>query len=74
MSFSMWQMFSKGNWSKERPSPECQCSTEDVSRMLPECPEGAGGLPPPQVREAMDLSSFNVKAEVTCERPECRSD
>uniref|UniRef100_A0A8C7ZSN6 P-type phospholipid transporter n=1 Tax=Oryzias sinensis TaxID=183150 RepID=A0A8C7ZSN6_9TELE len=62
VSFSMWQMFSKGNWSKERPSPECQCSTEDVSRMLPECPEGAGGLPPPQVSEASDLSSFNVKA------------
>ncbi|XP_020558036.1 ATP-binding cassette sub-family A member 1 isoform X1 [Oryzias latipes] len=65
VSFSMWQMFSKGNWSKERPSPECQCSTEDVSRMLPECPEGAGGLPPPQIKRVtgdilQNLTSYNV--------------
>uniref|UniRef100_A0A3Q2ZXA5 P-type phospholipid transporter n=1 Tax=Kryptolebias marmoratus TaxID=37003 RepID=A0A3Q2ZXA5_KRYMA len=51
--FSTWKMFSRGNWSRNRPSPECQCSTDDVRRMLPECPEGAGGLPPPQVRSAL---------------------
>lgn len=49
VSLSTWKMFSKGNWSRENPSPECQCSTEDVRRMLPDCPQGAGGLPPPQV-------------------------
>lgn len=49
VSFSMWKMFNKGNWSKDKPSPSCQCSTENVRRMLPDCPLGAGGLPPPQV-------------------------
>lgn len=49
VSFSMWKMFNKGNWSKNEPSPNCQCSTENVRRMLPDCPLGAGGLPPPQV-------------------------
>lgn len=36
-------------WSDLRPSPECQCSTSKKLTMLPECAEGAGGLPPPQV-------------------------
>ncbi|XP_056591567.1 phospholipid-transporting ATPase ABCA1 isoform X2 [Triplophysa dalaica] len=48
--YSMWQLFNKGNWSVERPSPDCECSTENIRRMLPECPEGAGGLPPPQMK------------------------
>uniref|UniRef100_A0A8C4ILN6 P-type phospholipid transporter n=1 Tax=Dicentrarchus labrax TaxID=13489 RepID=A0A8C4ILN6_DICLA len=50
VSYSTWQMFKRGNWSIDSPSPDCQCSTEDVRRMLPDCPQGAGGLPPPQVR------------------------
>uniref|UniRef100_A0A4W6D9J8 P-type phospholipid transporter n=1 Tax=Lates calcarifer TaxID=8187 RepID=A0A4W6D9J8_LATCA len=54
VSYSTWQMFSRGNWSRDRPSPECQCSTEDVRRMLPDCPQGAGGLPPPQVGVVSD--------------------
>lgn len=49
VSYSTWQMFNRGNWSRDRPSPDCLCSTEDVRRMLPDCPQGAGGLPPPQV-------------------------
>lgn len=49
VSYSTWEMFNRGNWSRDRPSPECQCSTEDIRRMLPDCPQGAGGLPPPQV-------------------------
>lgn len=49
VSYSMWKIFNKGNWSKDKPSPNCQCSTENVRRMLPDCPLGAGGLPPPQV-------------------------
>uniref|UniRef100_A0A8C2GCB9 P-type phospholipid transporter n=1 Tax=Cyprinus carpio TaxID=7962 RepID=A0A8C2GCB9_CYPCA len=42
-------IFVKGNWSMENPSPLCECSCEGRKRMLPECPPGAGGLPPPQV-------------------------
>ncbi|KAM9515993.1 phospholipid-transporting ATPase ABCA7 isoform 2-T2 [Guaruba guarouba] len=40
----------RGNWTQAEPSPPCQCSGPGASRMLPHCPEGAGGLPPPQVR------------------------
>lgn len=54
VSYSTWQMFSRGNWSRDIPSPECQCSTEDIRRMLPDCPVGAGGLPPPQVSVVSD--------------------
>ncbi|XP_041647195.1 phospholipid-transporting ATPase ABCA1 isoform X1 [Cheilinus undulatus] len=65
VSFSTWQMFSRGNWSKDKPSPECQCSTEDVRRMLPDCPLGAGGLPPPQIKRLtgdilQNLTSYNI--------------
>ncbi|XP_041861136.1 phospholipid-transporting ATPase ABCA1 isoform X2 [Melanotaenia boesemani] len=65
ISFSTWQMFSRGNWSRERPSPECQCSTDKIRRMLPDCPEGAGGLPPPQIRRLtgdilQNLTSYNI--------------
>nr|XP_043900156.1 phospholipid-transporting ATPase ABCA1 isoform X1 [Solea senegalensis] len=65
VSYSTWQMFSRGNWSRDRPSPECQCSTEDVRRMLPDCPQGAGGLPPPQIRRLtgdilQNLTSYNI--------------
>uniref|UniRef100_A0A8B9TID1 P-type phospholipid transporter n=1 Tax=Anas platyrhynchos TaxID=8839 RepID=A0A8B9TID1_ANAPL len=35
-------------WSSENPSPSCKCSTRKKLTMLPECPPGAGGLPPPQ--------------------------
>uniref|UniRef100_A0A8C3LGY1 P-type phospholipid transporter n=1 Tax=Chrysolophus pictus TaxID=9089 RepID=A0A8C3LGY1_CHRPC len=35
-------------WSPENPSPSCKCSTHKKLTMLPECPPGAGGLPPPQ--------------------------
>ncbi|XP_053179119.1 phospholipid-transporting ATPase ABCA1 [Scomber japonicus] len=65
LSYSTWQMFSRGNWSKERPSPDCQCSTEEIRRMLPDCPRGAGGLPPPQIKRLtgdilQNLTSYNV--------------
>ncbi|KAM8930176.1 retinal-specific phospholipid-transporting ATPase ABCA4 isoform 2-T2 [Pelodytes ibericus] len=36
------------NWTPENPSPSCACSTKSKLIMLPECPEGAGGRPPPQ--------------------------
>ncbi|XP_028258937.1 ATP-binding cassette sub-family A member 1 [Parambassis ranga] len=65
VSFSTWQMFSRGNWSRDRPSPDCQCSTEDVRRMLPECPREAGGLPPPQMKRStgdilQNLTNYNI--------------
>lgn len=36
-------------WTAVNPSPGCQCSTPRKLTMLPVCPEGAGGLTPPQV-------------------------
>ncbi|PWA21189.1 hypothetical protein CCH79_00009352 [Gambusia affinis] len=65
MSFSTWQMLSQGNWTRDRPSPECQCSTEDTRRMLPDCPDGAGGIPPPQMKRAtgdvlQNLTRYNI--------------
>ncbi|XP_061884457.1 phospholipid-transporting ATPase ABCA1-like isoform X2 [Entelurus aequoreus] len=64
VSSSTLQMFERGKWTKER-TPDCQCSTEVVRRMLPECPQGAGGLPPPQImRETGDilqnLTNYNI--------------
>ncbi|KAJ0055813.1 hypothetical protein NL108_012856, partial [Boleophthalmus pectinirostris] len=46
---SVTDIFLNGNWSMANPSPACQCSTPKRSIMLPDCPPGAGGLPPPQV-------------------------
>ncbi|XP_063074491.1 phospholipid-transporting ATPase ABCA1a isoform X2 [Engraulis encrasicolus] len=46
---SVSEMFLSGNWTMENPSPLCECSCEGKKKMLPECPPGAGGLPPPQV-------------------------
>ncbi|NWR58998.1 ABCA1 protein, partial [Bucorvus abyssinicus] len=40
----------RGNWTPAEPSPPCRCSGPGAHRMLPHCPEGAGGLPPPQVQ------------------------
>ncbi|XP_050766354.1 phospholipid-transporting ATPase ABCA7 [Gymnogyps californianus] len=39
-----------GNWTWAEPSPPCRCSGPGARRMLPDCPKGAGGLPPPQVQ------------------------
>ncbi|NXP65823.1 ABCA1 protein, partial [Chloropsis cyanopogon] len=47
---SLLEVLRRGNWTRARPSPPCQCSGPGAHRMLPECPEGAGGLPPPQVQ------------------------
>uniref|UniRef100_UPI0037E77274 phospholipid-transporting ATPase ABCA1-like isoform X1 n=1 Tax=Semicossyphus pulcher TaxID=241346 RepID=UPI0037E77274 len=50
VSESVKNMFDRGNWSMENPSPLCECSCGGRKRMLPECPAGAGGLPPPQMK------------------------
>ncbi|NXQ10047.1 ABCA1 protein, partial [Peucedramus taeniatus] len=47
---SVLEVLQRGNWTRAKPSPPCQCSGPGAHRMLPECPEGAGGLPPPQVQ------------------------
>uniref|UniRef100_H3CTK4 ATP-binding cassette, sub-family A (ABC1), member 4a n=1 Tax=Tetraodon nigroviridis TaxID=99883 RepID=H3CTK4_TETNG len=52
-------------WNPLRPSPDCQCSTSRKLTMLPVCPEGAGGLPPPQRIQPtgdvlMDLTGRNI--------------
>ncbi|XP_023798605.1 ATP-binding cassette sub-family A member 7 [Cyanistes caeruleus] len=47
---SLLEVLRRGNWTQAWPSPPCQCSGPGAHRMLPECPEGAGGLPPPQVQ------------------------
>uniref|UniRef100_A0A452UDS1 P-type phospholipid transporter n=1 Tax=Ursus maritimus TaxID=29073 RepID=A0A452UDS1_URSMA len=44
-------LFQKGNWTMENPSPTCQCSSDKIKKMLPVCPLGAGGLPPPQRKQ-----------------------
>ncbi|KAM3838356.1 LOW QUALITY PROTEIN: phospholipid-transporting ATPase ABCA1-like [Diretmus argenteus] len=50
VSDSVREMFSTGNWTMENPSPMCECSSGGRKKMLPECPPGAGGLPPPQMK------------------------
>uniref|UniRef100_A0A8C5SVS2 P-type phospholipid transporter n=1 Tax=Laticauda laticaudata TaxID=8630 RepID=A0A8C5SVS2_LATLA len=42
------EIFQKGNWTMENPSPSCICSNNNIKKILPICPTGAGGLPPPQ--------------------------
>uniref|UniRef100_A0A2D4GPZ7 Uncharacterized protein n=1 Tax=Micrurus corallinus TaxID=54390 RepID=A0A2D4GPZ7_MICCO len=42
------EIFQKGNWTMENPSPPCICSKNNIKKILPVCPAGAGGLPPPQ--------------------------
>ncbi|KAJ7993337.1 hypothetical protein DPEC_G00271380 [Dallia pectoralis] len=50
ISHSEWKLFNTGNWTADKPSHDCECSSEEVRRMLPECPAGAGGIPPPQIK------------------------
>ncbi|XP_029698855.1 retinal-specific ATP-binding cassette transporter-like [Takifugu rubripes] len=58
-------MLANQEWNSLRPSPDCQCSTPRKLTMLPVCPEGAGGLPPPQRIQStgdvlMDLTGRNI--------------
>uniref|UniRef100_A0A3P9KJX1 ABC transporter domain-containing protein n=1 Tax=Oryzias latipes TaxID=8090 RepID=A0A3P9KJX1_ORYLA len=48
--WSLQQLFSSGNWTMENPSPSCFCASDGKKRMLPDCPVGAGGLPPPEMK------------------------
>ncbi|XP_073522622.1 phospholipid-transporting ATPase ABCA1 isoform X2 [Phyllobates terribilis] len=62
---SVEEIFLNGNWSMENPSPACECSNENVKKMLPVCPPGAGGLPPFQKKQntsdiLQDLTGRNI--------------
>ncbi|TTW24234.1 ATP-binding cassette sub-family A member 1 [Bagarius yarrelli] len=62
---SILEIFKNGNWSMQNPSPDCQCSTPQRNIMLPDCPPGAGGLPPPQKTQSttdtlQDLIGHNM--------------
>ncbi|XP_035474924.1 retinal-specific phospholipid-transporting ATPase ABCA4 isoform X1 [Scophthalmus maximus] len=59
------EMLAGPEWNSFRLSPDCQCSTPTKLTMLPVCPEGAGGLPPPQRIQStgdvlMDLTGRNI--------------
>uniref|UniRef100_A0A3B4Y390 P-type phospholipid transporter n=1 Tax=Seriola lalandi dorsalis TaxID=1841481 RepID=A0A3B4Y390_SERLL len=60
---SVQQLFSSRNWTMEDPSPPCFCSCDGKKKMLPDCPAGAGGLPPPEVR--MNLSATDTLQNLT---------
>ncbi|KAM7389272.1 hypothetical protein PAMP_023260 [Pampus punctatissimus] len=47
---SVQELFISRNWTMEDPSPACFCSCEGRKKMLPDCPAGAGGLPPPEMK------------------------
>ncbi|KAE8610555.1 hypothetical protein XENTR_v10012168 [Xenopus tropicalis] len=48
VSPSVTNMLLSQEWTRDNPSPSCTCSSRSKLMMLPECPEGAGGRPPPQ--------------------------
>ena len=52
---SVSDIFANGNWNMSNPSPSCQCSTPKRTVMLPDCPAGAGGLPPPRVSPVIEV-------------------
>lgn len=55
---TVMEIFQNGNWTMENPSPSCMCSSDKAKKMLPTCPPGAGGLPPPQVLDILDAFRF----------------
>ncbi|KAG7277959.1 hypothetical protein CRUP_022129 [Coryphaenoides rupestris] len=47
---SVHQLFSAANWTMNDPSPACCCGRNGQKKMLPDCPPGAGGLPPLEIK------------------------
>ncbi|XP_071584028.1 phospholipid-transporting ATPase ABCA7 [Heliangelus exortis] len=52
-------------WTPANPSPSCRCSEPWTQWVLPNCPEGAGGFPPPQVERGtgdilLNLTGRNI--------------
>lgn len=65
VSPNVTHLLQKQKWTAADPSPSCMCSTREKLTMLPECPEGAGGLPPPQRTQRstevlQDLTNRNI--------------
>ncbi|XP_053447494.1 retinal-specific phospholipid-transporting ATPase ABCA4 isoform X2 [Nycticebus coucang] len=65
VSPNITHLFQKQKWTPDDPSPSCRCSTREKLTMLPECPEGAGGFPPPQRTQRsteilQDLTNRNI--------------
>uniref|UniRef100_A0A669CID2 P-type phospholipid transporter n=1 Tax=Oreochromis niloticus TaxID=8128 RepID=A0A669CID2_ORENI len=58
---SVLELFSSRNWTMDDPSPACMCSCDGKKKMLPDCPAGAGGLPPPE----MNLSDTDILQNLT---------
>uniref|UniRef100_A0A8C9STH1 P-type phospholipid transporter n=1 Tax=Scleropages formosus TaxID=113540 RepID=A0A8C9STH1_SCLFO len=59
------KMLLEPQWTALEPSPSCQCSTGERLTMLPVCPPGAGGFPPPQRIQPtgdvlLDLTGRNI--------------
>ncbi|KAK1904072.1 Phospholipid-transporting ATPase ABCA1, partial [Dissostichus eleginoides] len=57
---SVQQLFLSSNWTMDNPSPPCFCSCEGKKKMLPDCPAGAGGLPPPEMKLSATDSLQNL--------------
>uniref|UniRef100_A0AAX7VHF3 P-type phospholipid transporter n=1 Tax=Astatotilapia calliptera TaxID=8154 RepID=A0AAX7VHF3_ASTCA len=55
---SVLELFSSRNWTMDDPSPACMCSCDGKKKMLPDCPAGAGGLPPPELSETDILQNL----------------
>ncbi|XP_033006988.1 retinal-specific phospholipid-transporting ATPase ABCA4 [Lacerta agilis] len=76
-------LFQTNMWHPQNPSPSCKCSTRKKLTMLPECPLGAGGLPPPQRAQRSteilqdlthrNISDFLVKTYPTLIRSSLKS-
>ncbi|XP_051713429.2 retinal-specific phospholipid-transporting ATPase ABCA4 isoform X1 [Oryctolagus cuniculus] len=65
VSPNITHLFQQQIWTPDNPSPSCRCSTREKLTMLPECPRGAGGLPPPQRTQRsteilQDLTDRNI--------------
>ncbi|XP_068181973.1 phospholipid-transporting ATPase ABCA1b [Antennarius striatus] len=60
---SVREIFSSRNWTMEDPSPACFCSCDNKKKMLPDCPAGAGGLPPPE----MNMSASDILQNLTAQ-------
>ncbi|XP_069575607.1 phospholipid-transporting ATPase ABCA1b isoform X2 [Brachyistius frenatus] len=57
---SVQRLFSLGNWTMDDPSPACFCSYNGYKKMLPDCPAGAGGLPPPEMKMSANDTLQNL--------------
>ncbi|KAG9351082.1 hypothetical protein JZ751_024972, partial [Albula glossodonta] len=63
--FTFFSMLKGSEWTELNPSPSCQCSNGTKLTMLPVCPDGAGGLPPPRRIQStgdvlLDLTGRNI--------------